>query len=55
MLYTGPMFIIYNQLLRDPEVVKKDREGNDYSSTVHALTSAIKKLMVILSKVTHCD
>jgi len=55
LLYPGHMFIVYNQLLRDPEVVKKDREGNDYSSTVHALTSAIKKLMVILSKVTHCD
>jgi len=54
-LYTGPIFIIYNKLLCDPEVVKKDHEGNDYSSTVHALTSTIKKLMVILSKVSQCD
>mmetsp|Transcript_7274 Transcript_7274/g.25041 ORF Transcript_7274/g.25041 Transcript_7274/m.25041 type:complete len:485 (-) Transcript_7274:36-1490(-) len=44
-LYSGPMFYVYNTVLRrSPPAFYKQLEGNNYPSTIHALVSALIKL-----------
>eukprot|EP00960_Hanusia_phi_P029553 748018-Hanusia_phi.AAC.1 len=44
-LYTGPMFVKYNAVLRGfPQKVLDDMHGNRYVTTLHAIVSGIRKL-----------
>ena len=51
ILYTGPMYLIYNTILRRfPENLYKEFADGDnlYSSTIHALVSAVQKLSKVV-------
>ncbi len=50
VLYTGPMFEVYNCVLRQfPKDLYKEltQEGNAFTTTIHALVSAVQKLSAI--------
>lgn len=48
-LYTGPMFVKYNAVLRRfPQCVVNGLKGNRYTTTIHAIVSGIIKLSHIM-------